>query len=71
MDEAGTLAARRQHQLEGWFPHPCRRIIAAAGRLSPEKGFGILVDAAHEVVRQDAGVGFVLFYGWGSHNLTD
>ena len=36
-------------------------IVGAAGRLSPEKGFDVLVDAAVEVVRAEKSVGFVLF----------
>ena len=37
------------------------RIVVAAGRLSPEKGFGVLIDAAAMVCAADPGVGFVLF----------
>jgi glycosyltransferase involved in cell wall biosynthesis len=44
-----------------FFPSPPRRIVGAAGRLSPEKGFGVLVDAAARVADADADVGFVLF----------
>ncbi len=47
--------------LEGMFPRPVRRIVGAAGRLSPEKGFADLVDAAARVARSDAEAGFVLF----------
>jgi glycosyltransferase involved in cell wall biosynthesis len=36
-------------------------IVLAAGRLSPEKGFGVLVDAAAKVLRAVPGVRFVLF----------
>jgi hypothetical protein len=36
-------------------------VVGAAGRLSPEKGFGVLVEAARQVVRTNPGVGFVLF----------
>ncbi len=52
-------------ELEGLFPRPVRRIVGAAGRLSPEKGFLDLIDAAALVVRGDPEVGFVLF-GEGS-----
>jgi glycosyltransferase involved in cell wall biosynthesis len=38
-----------------------KRIVGAVGRLSPEKGFDVLVDAAASVCRADAGVGFVVF----------
>jgi glycosyltransferase involved in cell wall biosynthesis len=36
-------------------------IVVAAGRLSPEKGFHVLVEAAHDVCRHMADVRFVLF----------
>ena len=37
------------------------RVVVAAGRLSPEKGFGVLIDAAARICAADPGVGFVLF----------
>lgn len=43
------------------FPHPPDRIVGSAGRLSPEKGFGVLVEAAAIVIRSDPGIGFVHF----------
>ena len=43
------------------FPEPRQKIVGAAGRLSPEKGFDVLVHAAAKVVSADRGVGFVLF----------
>ncbi len=36
-------------------------IVGAVGRLSPEKGFGVLVESAAEVARTGLSVGFVLF----------
>jgi len=48
-------------RLEQLFAEPPEQIVGAAGRLSPEKGFEVLLDAAAEVVRGDASVGFVLF----------
>jgi glycosyltransferase involved in cell wall biosynthesis len=50
-----------RRQLDAIFPHPRPRIVGAAGRLSPEKGFALLVEAAQRVVREDPGAGFVLF----------
>ena len=37
------------------------RVVIAAGRLSPEKGFGVLIDAAARVCADNPAVGFVLF----------
>jgi glycosyltransferase involved in cell wall biosynthesis len=50
-----------QRKLLRYFRSPPSHIVGAAGRLSPEKGFGILIDAAAEVVRQEPAVGFVIF----------
>jgi glycosyltransferase involved in cell wall biosynthesis len=47
--------------LRGYFTRPPKRIVGAAGRLSPEKGFDQLVEAAALVLRQDPDVGFVHF----------
>jgi glycosyltransferase involved in cell wall biosynthesis len=47
--------------LEGMFPRPPKRIVGSAGRLSPEKGFGMLVEAATIVARSDPGAGFIHF----------
>ena len=47
--------------LEAMFPQAPERIVGSAGRLSPEKGFGVLVEAAAIVVRSDPGAGFVHF----------
>jgi glycosyltransferase involved in cell wall biosynthesis len=43
------------------FPDPPRRVVGAAGRLSPEKGFAVLVEAARRVLREDSGAGIVVF----------
>jgi glycosyltransferase involved in cell wall biosynthesis len=48
------------NRLQAMFPHPPRLVVGAAGRLSPEKGFSRLIDAA-EVCAKQADVGFVLF----------
>jgi glycosyltransferase involved in cell wall biosynthesis len=50
----------RKH-LADFFPQPRRWIVGAAGRLSPEKGFDVLIEAAWQVVRQEPSVGFILF----------
>ena len=49
-----------RERLRSLFHKPPRLIVGAAGRLSPEKGFKVLVEAAAQVVRQRPGVGFVL-----------
>jgi glycosyltransferase involved in cell wall biosynthesis len=55
-------------RLEQFFADPPKLIVGAAGRLSPEKGFHDLVDAAGIVTRNAPWVGFVLF---GSGPLQD
>jgi glycosyltransferase involved in cell wall biosynthesis len=50
-----------RRMLDGFFAVRPKRIVAAGGRLSPEKGFDVLIRAAAEVARRDGGVGFVLF----------
>jgi glycosyltransferase involved in cell wall biosynthesis len=53
------LASRLE--LERLFPQPVRLIVGAAGRLSPEKGFEHLVEAAATVLGKIPDVGFILF----------
>jgi glycosyltransferase involved in cell wall biosynthesis len=53
--------ARYRQEIESYFPTPPQRIVGAAGRLSPEKGFDKLIDAAVQVVREKPGTGFVVF----------
>jgi glycosyltransferase involved in cell wall biosynthesis len=48
-------------KLMRYFRQPRTRLIGAAGRLSPEKGFEVLVAAAAQVVKEDDSVGFLLF----------
>jgi glycosyltransferase involved in cell wall biosynthesis len=52
---------RYQTKLNRYFRSPRSRIIGAAGRLSPEKGFEVLVAAAAQVLNDDPTIGFVLF----------
>jgi glycosyltransferase involved in cell wall biosynthesis len=49
-----------RREMEAFFPSRPERIVIAAGRLSPEKGFDDLVRAARRVVDRMPGVGFVL-----------
>ncbi len=53
--------ADARRNIELFFSRPPRRIVGAAGRLSPEKGFDVLIDAAAIVCRHQADVGFVVF----------
>ncbi len=50
-------------RLFGFFPPTFKpeRVILAAGRLSPEKGFAVLADAAARICRDDPAAGVVLF----------
>jgi len=52
---------RYRLRLERYFTNGVCLLIGAAGRLSPEKGFDILIDAAEVVCEQCPEVGFVLF----------
>lgn len=52
---------RYRTKLEKFFRSPKSHIIAAAGRLSPEKGFDVFLAAAARVLEAQPGVGFVLF----------
>jgi len=53
--------ARCREEMERWFARPPRWIVATAGRLSPEKGFAVFVEAAAAVAQRHPGAGFVLF----------
>ena len=52
---------RYRARIERFFRTPKTRIIGAAGRLSPEKGFEILISAAARVLDVHPDTGFVLF----------
>src|SRR5262249_3852923 len=47
-------------EMANWLAQPPRWLIGAAGRLSPEKGFAVFVEAAVQVVNQHPDAGFVL-----------
>jgi glycosyltransferase involved in cell wall biosynthesis len=53
--------ARYRAKLLRYFRQPRMHVIGAAGRLSPEKGFEVLVKAAERVLREQPCTGFVLF----------
>jgi glycosyltransferase involved in cell wall biosynthesis len=48
-------------RLRAYFPEPRGQIVGAAGRLSPEKGFHLLIRAARDLLRDDPSLGFILF----------
>jgi glycosyltransferase involved in cell wall biosynthesis len=48
-------------RLRDFFPRRPSRIIGAAGRLSPEKGFGLLVESAKKVLTSLPDAAFILF----------
>jgi glycosyltransferase involved in cell wall biosynthesis len=50
-----------RHALESLFAKPPAIILGAVGRLSPEKGFDVFIDAAAEILRERQDVGVVLF----------
>jgi len=50
-----------RHQLEAMFPSKPKLIVGTAGRLSPEKGFDILVTVAERLLKSGMDVGFVIF----------
>jgi glycosyltransferase involved in cell wall biosynthesis len=50
-----------RREIEGYFHSPRSRLIGAAGRLSPEKGFQKLVEAAALMIAKDPRLGFVIF----------
>jgi glycosyltransferase involved in cell wall biosynthesis len=52
---------RYRTKLEKLFRGPKSHLIATAGRLSPEKGFDVLIAAAARVVEAQPDVGFVIF----------
>jgi len=60
-DRFGEPDPAYRQALESYFAVPPSHIVGAAGRLSPEKGFDVLVDSAALLVARDPSVGFVLF----------
>jgi glycosyltransferase involved in cell wall biosynthesis len=54
-----------RERLRALFPPEITHVVLAAGRLSPEKGFDVLVESAAHVLKQHPTTGFVLF-GEGS-----
>jgi glycosyltransferase involved in cell wall biosynthesis len=47
--------------VRNFLPADCSHVVGAAGRLSPEKGFGDLVEAAVQVLKTNPTAAFILF----------
>ena len=50
-----------RHRLETLFPAKPKLIVGTAGRLSPEKGFDVLITAAEKLLKPEIDAGFVIF----------
>jgi glycosyltransferase involved in cell wall biosynthesis len=50
-----------REELRSLFPKPPVLVVGAAGRLSPEKGFGVFIDAAAAVAETVPSAGFIVF----------
>ena len=61
MARFGRRETSRRAALQKYFTRPPEMIVGAAGRLSPEKGFDVLVRTAAQVASQTDRVGFVVF----------
>jgi glycosyltransferase involved in cell wall biosynthesis len=59
--ENGPQHRACRRSVESFFERPPRLIVGSAGRLSPEKGFDVLVEAAALVCRKRGDAGFVIF----------
>src|SRR5438105_4445890 len=55
LTEAPRSTAECRAQLQSFFDQPSERLVVSAGRLSPEKGFQILIEAARIVIERKPG----------------
>jgi glycosyltransferase involved in cell wall biosynthesis len=60
-DAFAPAMPERRAEMVGWFARPPRWIVGAAGRLSPEKGYAVFVEAAAQVAQQLPDAGFIHF----------
>src|SRR5262245_14407371 len=58
---AHAIDLNSRKQLEALFRNPGERIVVGAGRLSPEKGVSVLIEAARIVLAADPQARFVVF----------
>jgi glycosyltransferase involved in cell wall biosynthesis len=58
---AAVTPAAARAALQELCPQPGRLLVGAAGRLSPEKGFDLLVEAAAQVLREYPETNFLIF----------
>jgi glycosyltransferase involved in cell wall biosynthesis len=61
LTETRPADPRQRAQLQQLFARPGEVIVVSAGRLSPEKGFSVLIDAARQVLAVNPGVRFAIF----------
>jgi glycosyltransferase involved in cell wall biosynthesis len=61
LEKFGNPDLQYRQELQSFFPTPRHHIVCAAGRLSPEKGFARLVDAAALLVKTRPAIGFAIF----------
>jgi glycosyltransferase involved in cell wall biosynthesis len=50
-----------RHRLLAYFPKGTEQVVLAAGRLSPEKGFIVLLEAASAICNQNPSAGIAIF----------
>ncbi|MCS6850897.1 MAG: glycosyltransferase [Gemmataceae bacterium] len=61
LDRFATRDERYGDHLRGFFAKPVSHVVLAAGRLSPEKGFAVLVNAAQRLRARLPEMGLVIF----------
>ena len=61
VDRFGPRSETSRAELQERFARPRSFLIGAAGRLSPEKGFDVLLEATARVARHEPDVGLLLF----------
>jgi glycosyltransferase involved in cell wall biosynthesis len=57
----GFFARQTPPSRSGFAKNAVSRVVVGAGRLSPEKGFGVLAEAAQTIIRENPHAGVVIF----------